>query len=313
MIHRNQLGSTSMLTGPAGQEESDFVFFPYGDLWKAGPAYEYHFAGFDFHGGWGWYGTNARPYHWDLGSWLSPDPTGGDVTNPQSLNRYAYVLNNPATLNDPSGLQPPQGLLWQQRRRTCAMDPICMYMWGQDPFFGLDALITGEGYSGGENGDIPDWNPGIFNGAALAELPTYATGFIGGIPDNPASLGPPPQTPTPQKPQKKPCTPLANNLQGTPAAGLDTLFDAFSRATHPLETLELNGIMFVTGGVTAATGLGAIAVTCFVPEPFEPLTCTAGVMGGAPTAAGGAFLMKQGVDFFKNYTLPAIKDWGCHE
>jgi len=77
--------------------------------------------------------------------------------------------------------------------------------------------------------------------------------------------------------------------------------------------LELNGIMFVTGGVTAATGLGAIAVTCFVPEPFEPLACTAGVMGGVPTAGGGGFLLKQGVSFFKNYTLPAIKDWGCHE
>jgi hypothetical protein len=28
-----------------------------------------------------------------------------DLTNPQSLNRYAYVMNNPTTLVDPSGLQ----------------------------------------------------------------------------------------------------------------------------------------------------------------------------------------------------------------
>lgn len=36
---------------------------------------------------------------------------GGDITNPQSLNRYAYVLNNPTTLVDPKGLQgqPPAG------------------------------------------------------------------------------------------------------------------------------------------------------------------------------------------------------------
>ncbi|MGH9354082.1 MAG: hypothetical protein ACRD2G_18285, partial [Terriglobia bacterium] len=35
---------------------------------------------------------------------LTPDPLGGDISNPQSLNRYAYALNNPTTLTDPTGL-----------------------------------------------------------------------------------------------------------------------------------------------------------------------------------------------------------------
>ena len=35
---------------------------------------------------------------------MSPDPLGGSVDDPQSLNGYSYVLNNPATLNDPLGL-----------------------------------------------------------------------------------------------------------------------------------------------------------------------------------------------------------------
>ncbi|TAM79098.1 MAG: hypothetical protein EPN47_19000 [Acidobacteria bacterium] len=39
---------------------------------------------------------------------MSPDPLGGDLSNPQSLNRCAYVLNNPATLTDPLGLDPVQ-------------------------------------------------------------------------------------------------------------------------------------------------------------------------------------------------------------
>jgi hypothetical protein len=122
-----------------------------------------------------------------------------------------------------------------------------------------------------------------------------------------------PQTPTTQQPQKKPCAPLVNNLRGRPAAGVDTLLDVFSRIMHPLEMIELNGIMLVTGGITAVAGGTAVAITCGVPEPFEPLTCAVGVAGGVPTAAGGTFLVKQSISFFKNNTLPAIKDWGCHE
>jgi uncharacterized protein RhaS with RHS repeats len=35
---------------------------------------------------------------------MSPDPLGGKLTNPQSLNRYTYVLNNPLSFTDPTGM-----------------------------------------------------------------------------------------------------------------------------------------------------------------------------------------------------------------
>jgi hypothetical protein len=35
---------------------------------------------------------------------MTPDPLGGNVSDPNSLNRYAYVLNNPTNLIDPLGL-----------------------------------------------------------------------------------------------------------------------------------------------------------------------------------------------------------------
>ena len=40
------------------------------------------------------------------GRWLAPDPYAGsyDPTNPQSMNRYAYVLNNPLSFIDRLGL-----------------------------------------------------------------------------------------------------------------------------------------------------------------------------------------------------------------
>ena len=39
-----------------------------------------------------------------LGRFMSPDPIGGHTEDPQTLNRYAYVRNNPLNLTDQTGL-----------------------------------------------------------------------------------------------------------------------------------------------------------------------------------------------------------------
>ncbi len=46
----------------------------------------------------------ARYYGSRYGSFFSGDPMGGDPSDPQTLNRYPYVRNNPLTLTDPSGM-----------------------------------------------------------------------------------------------------------------------------------------------------------------------------------------------------------------
>ncbi len=49
----------------------------------------------------------ARYYGSALGRFTSPDPSGldfADLTNPQSLNLYAYVMNSPLSSVDPNGL-----------------------------------------------------------------------------------------------------------------------------------------------------------------------------------------------------------------
>src|SRR5262249_2198864 len=50
--------------------------------------------------------TWFRQYANSQGRWTTPDPYMGsmDFTNPQSLNRYAYVGNSPLTFIDPTGL-----------------------------------------------------------------------------------------------------------------------------------------------------------------------------------------------------------------
>ena len=47
----------------------------------------------------------ARYYSSAQGRFMSPDPLAGDIGDPQTLNRYAYVRNNPLILTDPSGMQ----------------------------------------------------------------------------------------------------------------------------------------------------------------------------------------------------------------
>ncbi len=46
----------------------------------------------------------ARYYSSTQGRFTGTDPLGGHILNPQSLNKYVYVINNPLRLTDPSGM-----------------------------------------------------------------------------------------------------------------------------------------------------------------------------------------------------------------
>jgi hypothetical protein len=39
-----------------------------------------------------------------MGRFMSPDPLGGHLEDPQTLNKYSYVANNPLSRTDPTGL-----------------------------------------------------------------------------------------------------------------------------------------------------------------------------------------------------------------
>jgi len=84
--------------------ESD-TSWPYGEFRNyANSISRLHFTGKldDTESGLDYFG--ARYYSSSLGRFMTPDPLGGDLTNPQSLNRYAYAWNNPVTFTDPTGM-----------------------------------------------------------------------------------------------------------------------------------------------------------------------------------------------------------------
>lgn len=49
------------------------------------------------------YNYGARFYDPEVGRFITPDSIAPDYKNPQSLNRYAYVQNNPLKYIDPTG------------------------------------------------------------------------------------------------------------------------------------------------------------------------------------------------------------------
>ena len=51
----------------------------------------------------GLYNYNARLYDPFIGRFISPDTIVPQPYNPQSLNRYSYILDNPLIYTDPSG------------------------------------------------------------------------------------------------------------------------------------------------------------------------------------------------------------------
>jgi len=81
-------------------------YLPYGGL-RLGDAStlptDYTFTGQRLDAGTGLYLMGARWYDPRIGRWISADTLVPEPGNPQALNRYAYVRNNPLRYTDPTG------------------------------------------------------------------------------------------------------------------------------------------------------------------------------------------------------------------
>jgi RHS repeat-associated protein len=103
------LGTKRVVANDDGTVAQMCMNLPFGDelMCSATDLSEQHFTGqiHDQESGNDYF--NARYYSNSTGRFLSPDPSGldyADPSNPQSLNLYAYVNNNPLVSLDPNGL-----------------------------------------------------------------------------------------------------------------------------------------------------------------------------------------------------------------
>jgi len=105
--HADHLGSSRLATTPTQTLYSSTAYAPYGEPYSQAGTTDLSFTGQEQDTVSGIHDFPARKYPVNQGRWLSPDPAGlaaANPANPQSWNRYAYVLNNPLSLVDPLGL-----------------------------------------------------------------------------------------------------------------------------------------------------------------------------------------------------------------
>ncbi len=104
-IHGDHLGSASLTTNASRAVVGEMRYYPYGETrWTTGTVgTDRRYTGQREEAGLGLYDYNARYYDPALGRFLQADTIVPDAANPQSLNRYSYVYNNPLRYVDPTG------------------------------------------------------------------------------------------------------------------------------------------------------------------------------------------------------------------
>jgi len=197
-----RVGSKAASQTLSGVSEYTPFGMPYdnGTVGPAGPSFNGSFGDvLDSHE----YDATNRELHPVQGRWIQPDPAGisaADPTNPQSWNRYAYVVNNPLSFTDPTGMDLMAcdwnfgadcggggGGPWYCPPEFGNCDPGC------DPFFGCGGG-GGPGGGGPGGGGPGGGGPGKggSGGPSGPQTSRWANGETPGLPQlptQPLSLG----------------------------------------------------------------------------------------------------------------------------
>jgi len=147
--HQDHL-SNRMVTDSTGAVVSQTGHYPYGESWYNSTNDKLLFTSYERDSESGNDYAMARYYINRLGRFSSPDLLNGSEENPQSLNRYVYVLNNPVSLTDSSGLDhcvdiegnrnstdnqagcEHDGGTWTYEANDCSSGAICALSHGPD-------------------------------------------------------------------------------------------------------------------------------------------------------------------------------------
>jgi RHS repeat-associated protein len=206
-LHNDHL-SLRVRTNSSGNIVDQRGHFPFGETWYSPSGAPLIFTSYyrDTESGNDY--ALARTYVNRLGRFSSPDPIAGDVGDPQSLNRYAYVRNSPTSSTDTTGLSPNNvhisaAYLMPGAGGDCVLDGVsigCEDLMGgsggafatcpgndcsprtgsngqlypivleDDGFYYLN-LVSGDTFGSGSELGLPSLDEGIFDPNTLAPAP----------------------------------------------------------------------------------------------------------------------------------------------
>lgn len=187
--HSDHLGSSRFASTPTRTMYYDGAYAPFGESYAQTGTTDLSFTGMNQDAVANLYDFAAREYG-TQGRWPSSDPAGMSSvrpSDPQTLNRYAYVMNNPLSLTDPLGLH----------ANDCWWTGTCMSGGGPDPVGGGPG--GGNPYGGNCSWDGCS-NPSPWLPTSAQNIPTDPTTPLqsgqcpnGGVPqvDGTCGAGPP--------------------------------------------------------------------------------------------------------------------------
>jgi RHS repeat-associated protein len=102
-------------TDSSGTAVGEQGSYPFGEFWySSDTTTKWRFTSYERDAESGNDYAMFRYYSNRLGRFLTPDPLAGSIANPQSLNRYGYVTNDPVNLIDPLGLDCYWWVEWER-------------------------------------------------------------------------------------------------------------------------------------------------------------------------------------------------------
>jgi RHS repeat-associated protein len=106
--HSGRLGSPVAITNEGGDIVWKANYEPFGEIINEQGNGDFKYNAKELDEDTGLYYYGARYYESETGRFINADKMSGSLGNPQSLNLYAYTLNNPLKYVDLVGLQPSQ-------------------------------------------------------------------------------------------------------------------------------------------------------------------------------------------------------------